>query len=90
MPDEQPPDQQPDDLLQQFSDQQDQLIDQQPIDLQSVDQVQTVVLSDEQFALLISQSTEIQTNQIWLIACLAFIAGAMVIQAFFTGWRSTK
>lgn len=84
--------QQPDDQVQLPTDQQDQLLIDQPqfIDIQSVDQVQTVVLSDEQFALLMSQTADIHTSQVWLIATLVFMAGGMAIQAFFQGWRSTK
>lgn len=71
----------------------EQPIEQQPIEQQLEQQageVQTVVLSDEQFSQLITHSEAIQQNQVWIIGFLAFLIAGIAIQTFFSGWRSTK
>lgn len=49
-----------------------------------------VYLSDDQFSQLISQGQAIQSNQMYLFIGIAIIVGVLIMQSFWTGWRSGK
>lgn len=49
-----------------------------------------VYLSDDQFTVLMDQGNAIQSNQGYLFILLAVLIGVLVMQSFWTGWRSSK
>ncbi|MEK5257661.1 hypothetical protein NST74_29885 [Paenibacillus sp. FSL F4-0125] len=49
-----------------------------------------VYLDGEQFTQLIEQGNAMQSNQSYIFVALAIIIGVLLMQSFWSGWRSGK